>query len=143
MIYLDSSYLVRLYYKDAGFETVRQLAATDAVACAQHGQAEVIAALHRKLREGSLTNNQYRVVVQEFADEIQAGAFVWLPLSQSLFDRIRAVFASLPATFFLRSADAMHLCAAAGNAFREIYSNDTNLLAAAHHFGVRGKNVIQ
>jgi len=142
MIYLDSSYLVRLYYKDPGFEAVRQLAATDTVACAQHGRAEVIAALHRKVREGSLPNNLYRIALREFADEIRAGAFNWLPLSQLVFDRLHLVFAGLPLTVFLRAADAMHLSAAAENGFHEIYSNDVNLLAAAPHFGLRGLNVI-
>jgi predicted nucleic acid-binding protein len=142
MIYLDSSYLVRLYYKDLGFEAVRKLAATDTVACAQHGRAEVVAALHRKVREGSLSHNLYRIVLREFATEIRADAITWLPLSQSVFDRLHAAFAGLPATVFLRAADAMHLSAAAENGFREIYSNDANLLGAASHFGLRGLNLI-
>ena len=142
MIYLDSSYLVRLYYKDAGFEAVRDLAARDAVACGYHGRAEVIAALHRKVREGNLPNKLYRTVLQEFANEIRAGAFTWIPLSQAVFDRIQLVFASLPTSIFLRAADAMHLSAAAESGLREIYSNDENFLAAAPHFGLHGVNVI-
>jgi len=142
MIYLDSSYLVRLYYKDPGFEAVRQLAARDTVACGQHGRAEVIAALHRKVREGSLVNNLYRIALREFAAEIRGGAFNWLPLSQPVFDRLHFVFASLSGTVFVRAADAMHLSAAAENGFREIYSNDVNLLGAAPNFGLRGLNVI-
>jgi predicted nucleic acid-binding protein len=142
MIYLDSSYLVRLYFKDPGFEVVRQLAATDVVACAQHGRAEVIAALHRKLREGSLPNNLYHIVLQEFFDEIRAGGFAWLPLSPVVFERVQRVFGALPATIFLRAADAMHLAAAAESGLREIYSNDVVLLSAAPEFGLRGVNVI-
>lgn len=142
MIYLDSSYLVRLYFKDSGFEAVRRLAATDTVACAQHGRAEVIAALHRKFREGTLAKKLYPIVTREFAAEIRTGAFTWLPLSQPVFDRLHRVFASLPATVFLRAADAMHLSAAAENGFLAVYSNDVNLLAAAPHFGLRGLDVI-
>ena len=43
MIYLDTSYLVRLYFEEPGFEIVRSLAATDHVACAAYGQAEALA----------------------------------------------------------------------------------------------------
>jgi predicted nucleic acid-binding protein len=142
MIYLDASYLVRLYYEDPGFEVVRNLAMTATAACAQHGRAEVIAALHRKYCEGSLTINAFRIVLREFADEIQANAVRWLPLSQAVLDRIHGEFETLPRKNFLRASDAIHLVTAAENGFRKIYSNDTNLLAAAAHSGLRGVNVI-
>jgi hypothetical protein len=51
-------------------------------------------------------------------------------------------FRNLPGQIFLRSADAVHLVTAKTNAFREIYSNDIHLLAAAPHFGLEGKNII-
>ena len=142
MIYLDSSYVVRLYFQDPGYTVVRQLAESDTVACAQHGRAEVIAALHRKFREGSLTSNLYRVVLEEFAAETTAGAFVWLPISEAVHARIQRVFAALPRTVFLRAADAIHLAAAAEHGLQKIFSNDTNLLAAARSFGLRGINII-
>lgn len=80
MIYFDSSYLMRLYHEDFGFQVVRDLAATDTIACGQHGQAEVIAAFHRKYHEGGLTFVAFRVVLQQFTDEIRGDAFRWLPL---------------------------------------------------------------
>jgi predicted nucleic acid-binding protein len=142
MIYFDASYLVRLYYEDFGFQAVRQLATVGTIACAQHGQAEVIAALHRKYREGSLTPTAFRLVLQQFADEIRADAFRWLPLSPAMLDRMRVDFGTLPKRNFLRASDALHLAIASENGFREVYSNDKNLLAAAPHFGIRGVNVL-
>jgi predicted nucleic acid-binding protein len=142
MIYFDASYLVRLYYEDFGFQAVRHLAVTDTIACAQHGQAEVIAAFHRKYREGGLTFTAYRLVLEQFADEIRADAFRWLPLSPAILDRVRVDFEALRRRNFLRASDALHLASASENGFRQVYSNDKNLLAAAPHLGVRGVNVL-
>ena len=142
MIYFDTSYLVRLYYQDAGADVVRALAATDHVACAAHGQAEMMAAFHRKLREGAIRPAAYAALMGQVRAHIEAGAFRWLAQDSGIFLRIRDVYQKLPAAVFLRAADAIHLATAAESEFRIVYSNDAHLLAAAKHFGIEGRNVI-
>jgi predicted nucleic acid-binding protein len=142
LIYFDTSYLVRLYYADAGAEAVRALAATDHVACAAHGQAEMIAAFHRKLREGAIRPATYAALLGQVRAHHEAGAFQWLAPSEETFSRIARVFTTLPASVYLRAADAIHLATAVEWGFRVVYSNDVHLLAAAEHFGIEGRNVI-
>ena len=142
MIYFDTSYLVRLYYQDAGADAVRALAATDHVACASHGQVEMMAAFHRKLREGAIRPAAYAALMGQVRTHIDAGAFRWLAQDSEIFLRIRHVYQKLPVVVFLRAADAIHLATAAEFALRIVYSNDAHLLAAAKYFGVEGRNVI-
>jgi predicted nucleic acid-binding protein len=142
VIYFDTSYLVRLYYQDAGADAVRALAATDHVACAVHGQAEMMAAFHRKMREGAIRPAAYAALLGQVQAHIEAGAFRWLAPDAEMFLRIGQIYQKLPASVFLRAADAIHLATAAESGFRVIYSNDAHLLAAAKHFGIEGKNVI-
>lgn len=142
MIYFDTSYLVRLYYQDPGADPVRKLAATDHVACAVHGQAEMMAAFHRKLREGAIRAAAYAALLGQVRAHIEAEAFHWLAPDGETFERIGQTYEKLPPSVFLRAADAVHLATAAQAGFRIIYSNDAHLLAAARHFGIEGKNVI-
>jgi predicted nucleic acid-binding protein len=142
VIYFDTSYLVRLYYSDSGAEAVRALAATDHVACAAHGQVEMMAAFHRKLREGAIRPGAYSTLLQQVRAHNELGAFRWLAQDQEIFSRIADVYAKLPATVFLRSADAIHLATAAESGFRIVYSNDVHLLKAAEHFDIQGRDVI-
>jgi predicted nucleic acid-binding protein len=143
VIYFDTSYLVRLYYQDPGADRVRALAATDHVACAALGQAEMMAAFHRKLREGAIKPAAYAALVDQVEAHIEAGAFQWLVQDREVVSRIRQVYRNLPATVFLRGADAIHLGTAAEAGFRIVYSNDAHLLAAARHFGIEGRNAIR
>lgn len=142
MIYFDTSYLFRLYFEDAGFPVVRKLALNDHVASAAHGQAEILAAFHRKLREGAVTPKSYQTLLSQFETDREAGAFHWLPAGSEVLERIRSVYAGLPRTVYLRGADALHLATAAANGFKAVYSNDRHLLAAAPHFKVKGLNPI-
>jgi predicted nucleic acid-binding protein len=143
VIYFDTSYLVRLYYHDPGADRVRALAATDHVACAALGQAEMMAAFHRKLHEGAIKPAAYAALIDQVVAHIEAGAFQWLGQDQEIVCRIRQVYRNLPATVFLRGADAIHLATAAEAGFRIVYSNNAHLLAAAPHFGIEGRNAIQ
>ncbi|MBV8207987.1 MAG: type II toxin-antitoxin system VapC family toxin [Acidobacteria bacterium] len=142
MIYFDTSYLVRLYYDDPGAAAVRELAATDHLACSVHGQAEMLAAFHRKLREGAIRAPAYAALLDQLKAHIRAGAFQWLAHNDETMALIRSVYRKLPPKVFLRGADAIHLGSAAQAGFRAIYSNDLHLLAAARHFGLQGRNVI-
>lgn len=142
MIYFDTSYLVRLYFDDPGFEAVRALASTDHLTCAWHGQAETIAAFHRKFREKTIRLSQYRALVGQFAADQKAGSVTWLPAGPEINERIAWVYAELPPTVYLRAADALHLATAALHGHRCVYSNDAHLLAAASHFKLEARNVI-
>ncbi|MCE9616633.1 MAG: type II toxin-antitoxin system VapC family toxin [Lentisphaerae bacterium] len=138
ILYFDACYLVRLYVEDRGFESVRALAASAHLACAAHGEAETLGAIHRKFREHAFTASQYRHIVDQFHADCRESAFRWLPLSSAVMARLHRVYATLPATLPLRAADALHLACASENGFREIYSNDHRLLAAAAHFDIKG-----
>lgn len=142
MIYFDTSYLVRLYFDDPGADRVRALAATDHIACAALGQAEMMAAFHRKLREGTIKPAAYAALIGQVEAHIEAGAFHWLAQDGDVLTRIRDVYRKLSASVFLRGADAVHLGTAAEGGFGAVYSNDAHLLAAARHFGIEGRNVI-
>jgi predicted nucleic acid-binding protein len=142
VLYFDTSYLVRLYTKDAGWEKVRALASTDSLSCCIHGQAESVAAFHRKFREGALTQKELGVLLTELDKDSKAGAYRWLPLSPAVVDRVAFAFARLPSVVSLRAADAIHLACASNAGFTKIYSNDARLLTGASHFGLAGENLI-
>jgi predicted nucleic acid-binding protein len=142
MIYIDTSYVVRLYLEDPGWEKVRALAMTAELACCMHGRAETVAAFHRKFREGAISRVDLATLLRQFNKECELGAFRWLPLSEAVNSRLTQAYASLPAKVVLRAADALHLACAAENGFKQIYSNDTRLIASAPHFGLAGVDVI-
>jgi predicted nucleic acid-binding protein len=140
--YFDTSYLVRLYVEDAGWQPVRAAAALDHVACCLHGKAESVSAFHRKFREGAISQAELGDLLEQFEDDCRDGAFQWLPLSDSVVAYLAKVYATLPRTIHVRAADAIHLACAAANALPEIYSHDTRLRDAARYFGLKGIDVI-
>jgi len=142
VIYFDTSYLVRLYFEDEGFAVIRELAAAEQIACAVHGQAEILSACHRKFREGVITPKAYQARLEQFDVDREADAFHWLPAGPEVLERIGTVYAALPRSVYLRGADALHLATAAAHGFKAVYSNDAHLLAAAPHFKLKGLNPI-
>jgi len=142
MIYCDTSYLVRLYLDDHGFARVRTLAASYPVASAVLGRIETAAALHRTYRERRSSEKIFRQQMQQFQDDCAHSAFTWMPLAQEVFQRAEDVYQHVPASVFLRAADALHLACAREYEFTEIYSNDRHLRAAAPLFGIKGVDLI-
>jgi predicted nucleic acid-binding protein len=144
MIYLDSSYLTKLYLREHGsVEVERWLAAQSRqVVCCLHGRLEIFGALKRQQREKRITEANLRAIARRLESEERAGLVCWLPIDTLLIgsacDRVR----KLAALIFLRSADALHLTCAADAGLHEIYSHDRHLLSAAPHFGLKGIDII-
>ena len=142
-LFFDATYFGKLHWREPGSAEVLACAATaDELVCSQHGRAEFCSIGFRKVREGLASPAALRGVFAQFNADLAAGDIRLLPLTDAILDRVEAVFATAPATTYLRAADALHLATAAEHGFAEIYSNDRHLLAAAPLFGLRGVNVI-
>ncbi len=143
LLYFDTSYLVRLYLRDHGFGKVRELAGSGAaIASAWHARAEIVAAFHRAFREGRLEQGAYRSALEQFLADSKESLYHWLPLTNSIQQRLEQFFWQATSTTNIRAADALHLACAAEHGFTEVHSNDRHFLAAAPQFGLRGVNAI-
>lgn len=144
MIYLDTSYLLKVYTHEHGSEEVAAwMTGRQDFVCSHHGRLEVIAGLKRHQREGRLDARGLRQSLAQLAIDESQQLFVWLPVGNELIDHACTRVASLPFTTFLRAADALHLACAADAGLKEIYSHDRHLLSAASYFGLRGIDVIK
>ena len=139
MRYFDTAYIVKLYLREDGSEDVMRGAnGSGGLASSALAISELHAALHRSVREGRLDRGEFEDVLDRFAADAELGQWHWLPVSMAIHQRVATTYRELPASLFLRAADAIHLATAAEHGFRQIYSNDRHLLAAAPHFGLRG-----
>jgi hypothetical protein len=63
-------------------------------------------------------------------------------MTSALVEKARNTVLQLPSTVFIRSGDAVHLTCAEDNGFREVYTNDRHMLAAARHFRLKAVDVV-
>jgi predicted nucleic acid-binding protein len=144
MIYLDTSFLVKLYADEPGADAVLAwVEGKGDFVCAAHGRLELFAAFKRHQREGALTGARLRALVQQVEMDEASGLIQWLPLSTELIATACQQMLALPPSVFLRAADALHLACAADAGLKKIYSHDRHLLAAAPHFKLKGLDVIR
>ena len=143
MIYFDSAYVAKFYLNEPGHAEVRSCAieAGEVAICAL-ALAEVNAVFHRKLREGFLTPEEAAIFFAEFDRDVRQGLWNLLPLTTGLLEQVVGAYRTLPATVYLRSADALHLLCAREHGFAEIHTNDRHAFTVASHFGLKGVNVI-
>ena len=143
MIYSDSAYILKFYIPETGSTEVRALFEENDVASCSLAEIEVPSAIHRKWREGLISKDLFTQSIRQFAEDVSAGCWSFFPITTNLMQHVRRMYSEAPKQLFLRASDALHLISAKEHGFREIYSNDKHLLAAAKHFGLQGRNVIK
>ena len=143
MIYFDTSYLLKCYVHEEGAEAVREMyEQSDGVACSLWGRVELITALHRKWRDGLIDQPAFRTLIRQVTRDDESQLWHWYPVTIEQRDRLTEWIRKMPSTLFLRAGDALHLTCAAEQEFKEVYTSDRHMLAAAKHFGLKGINVI-
>ena len=143
MIHSDSAYILKFYIPEPGSNEVRALFENHDVASSGQAENEVPSAIHRKWREGQIDKKLFTNATRQFLQDLSQGCWSVFPITGKLLQDVRERYCDLPKQVFLRASDALHLVCAREHGFREIYSNDRHLLAAAKHFGLKGRNVIK
>jgi len=143
MLYFDSNYILKCYLPEPDAQLVRALASQPVTkSCSRFGRSEVMAALHRKMREGSLTRGQLKRVWSNVLADEGSGVWTWLPFDAGVEHALEQAMLTLGPGIFLRTGDAIHLSTASLNGFKEIHSHDRHVLQAAAAFGLKGVDVL-
>lgn len=143
MVYFDSACIAKFYLEEPDSAAIAALAeASGKVHSSVLGKLEVSSVFHRKLREGAIDARGHAALERQFDADCAQGLWIWIPVSAALIDRARAAYARASKKQFMRAADALHLASASAHDFREVYSNDRQVLAAAPLFGLRGATAV-
>ena len=141
-MYLDSAYIAKFYVNEPESDRVRAvIRKADVLVSSLWAAGEVAWAFRRHLRTGALDSSQYQQLLDVFMKHVDDGIWTLAPVTDRLFRRMTLLARAMPATVFLRTADAVHLTTAQDLGESEIWSNDRHVLEAAKHFGLTGRSV--
>jgi predicted nucleic acid-binding protein len=141
-LYFDTTYVGKCYLNEPGAAQVRKLAqSVTGVYTSALVLAEMSCAFHRNLREGTLTPATERAARQQFLEDIENETWILQPVTDKILRQVEVLSRRLPRQSFFRAGDAIHVVSAMDAGFQEIWTNDRHLLAAAPHFGIKGRQV--
>ena len=126
--FFDSSAFAKRYIDETGSDTVEQCCAEAStlglsVLCVP----EIISALNRRLREGSLTKDQYRVAKERLSAEVADAEVV------NLVPSVIAESVHVLESDAVRALDALHIaCALRWGAERFVSADERQLRAASN-----------
>ena len=110
VFYADSSVLVKRHLPERGSTWFRALTAPrtgNRIETARLSMVEVISALNRRLREGTLPHSDYPAVRDDFLARCRR-SYRLVPLTHALLSHTRTLLEHYP----LRTYDALHLASA-------------------------------
>ena len=137
MIFCDTSTVAKLYVPETESVAVRRrLESEEIVYVSELVRAELMAVFHRRLREEKWTRADFSAAVRQFTADDIGGFWTWLPLDGTIATAAARIFASLPETVFLRTADCLHLVTAVQHNLPEIFTHDKHQIAASQALGI-------
>lgn len=143
MIYFDAASVAKCCLNEPGSARVRAVSyEAEGLASCKLARLEFVRIVHRHVREWRLRPHEARVVVDEFRTGEEGDVWRWLPITSVLLWKIGDEVSRLPRQAILRAVDALHLGTAREHGFREVYTNDRHMLAAARYFGLTAVNVL-
>jgi predicted nucleic acid-binding protein len=142
MIFCDTSAAAKLYVPERETTAVRRLLeAEDSVCLCELARVELMGVFHRRLRERTWDETDFRAAVRQFSNDDIGGFWTWLPLDKGIIDAATKTFVTLPSSVFLRASDCLHLVTALHHKFAEIYTYDVHQAAAASVLGLKATHV--
>ena len=140
--YFDTAYLAKCYLNEPDADAVRKVArSSQALYISAFSIAELACVFHRRLREGALREHAATKLRDAFLEDVLDEVWLLLPVTEHLLREVEVLTRTLPSEVFLRAGDAIHIVSAVEAGFHEIWTNDRHLLAAAAHFGLKGRSV--
>lgn len=138
MILCDTSTAAKLYVPERETAPVRHLLeAQDEVCASELARVELMGVFHRRLREGKWSRADFLAVVRQFSHDDIGGFWTRLPLTAALVEAAATIYATLPETVFLRSADCQHLVTAVHYNFGELRCDREGYSAELRRSGSR------
>jgi predicted nucleic acid-binding protein len=136
----DSCYVLKMLCREPDSLAVVKLVGDDGVmACAAHGRAEVVVALHRKVRNGELSEGDCRAALDRLELDTSSGQLIWMSIGEPAYRILTSVYAQHGKSLPMRSADAMHLACAVEHGFGTVWSSDRQMQSGARAFGIECK----
>jgi uncharacterized protein len=138
MIFCDTSAIAKLYVVERESPAMRaRLEEEDQVLVSELARTELMGVFHRHVRESTWGRDQFLTAIRQFNHDDIAGFWTWLPLDSTVIKAAAQVYATLPDSVFLRSADSLHLVTALHHNLTEIHTYDVRQSAAAIVLGLR------
>jgi hypothetical protein len=138
MIFCDTSAIAKLYVVEKESPEMRaRLEGEDQVCVSELARTELMGVFHRQLREKTWSRDEFMIAIRQFTHDDIAGFWTWLPLDSPVIEAAAKVYATLPDSVFLRSADCLHLMTALRHNFAEIYTYDFRQSEAADVLGLK------
>jgi predicted nucleic acid-binding protein len=143
IVYFDSCYVAKCYLTEPDSSAVRALAAESEMRITSTlAIAEVATTFHRVLREKRLSAEDVAAIRSLFLTDIQEGRWHLVPLDSTRLERLFVRTGLLAPDVYLRAGDAIHLLTATEAGVSEIWTSDRHVKAAAAHFGLRAREVL-